>query len=515
MIYKNQVKEKRAFKDAYRIMKKIGAFLLSLVMLLSVIVLPTNTTQAAEAMPTVSYSVHAQSYGWMNPVQNGKTAGTTGQGKRLEAIAISLKQNGTSYAGGLRYQAHVQTYGWMNWVDADTNGASPRSLADKGQYAGTVGKSKRMEAIRMELTGELANRYEVLYRVHMQTYGWSSWTKGGDTAGTVGQGKRLEAIEIKLIQKPSVTPAATVNYQVHAQSYGWMNTVPGGTIAGTTGKGKRLEAIKIDLKTQGVTGGIVYNTHVQSLGWTKDVSNNGVSGTTGQSKRIEAICMHLTGDITAYYDIYYRVHCQSLGWLDWAKNGQMAGTTNGGKRMEAIQIQLVKKGGKAPGATAKPYVYIEPPAITKDTYEIRVNKQESCITIYKDGVPIKAMTCSPGDATPVGTFYLAGKWRWNALMGGVQGQYCSQIQGDFLFHSVLYNKTNPRTLIPSSYNNLGKRVSHGCVRLQVIDAKWIFDNCPRGTKITIYNSSDPGPLGKPALQKIPGSQTWDPTDPAI
>ena len=74
MIYKNQVKEKRAFKDAYRIMKKIGAFLLSLVMLLSVIVLPTNTTQAAEAMPTVSYSVHAQSYGWMNPAQNGKTA---------------------------------------------------------------------------------------------------------------------------------------------------------------------------------------------------------------------------------------------------------------------------------------------------------------------------------------------------------------------------------------------------------------------------------------------------------
>ena len=116
MIYKNQVKEKRAFKDAYRIMKKIGAFLLSLVMLLSVIVLPTNTTQAAEAMPTVSYSVHAQSYGWMNPAQNGKTAGTTGKGKRLEAIAISLKQNGTSYAGGLRYQAHVQTYGWMNWV---------------------------------------------------------------------------------------------------------------------------------------------------------------------------------------------------------------------------------------------------------------------------------------------------------------------------------------------------------------------------------------------------------------
>ena len=310
MIYKNQVKEKRAFKDAYRIMKKIGAFLLSLVMLLSVIVLPTNTTQAAEAMPTVSYSVHAQGYGWMNPAQNGKTAGTTGQGKRLEAIAISLKQNGTSYAGGLRYQAHVQTYGWMNWVDADTNGASPRSLADKGKYTGTVGKSKRMEAIRMELTGELANRYEVLYRVHMQTYGWGTWTKGGETAGTVGQGKRLEAIEIKLIQKPSVTPTATVNYQVHAQSYGWMNTVTGGTIAGTTGKVKRLEAIKIKL----------------------------------------------TGEMAEKFDVYYRVHSQTYGWLDWACNGEASGTSGLAKRLEAIEIVLVEKGETAPGETRYPYV---------------------------------------------------------------------------------------------------------------------------------------------------------------
>ena len=306
----------------------------------------------------------------------------------------------------------------------------------------------------------------------------------------------------------------SVQYKSHVQTFGWESAWKrDGEASGTSGKAKRLEGIRITVSGDNL--GVRYTTHCQTYGWLPWVSNGEMSGTQGEAKRLEAIKIELTGANAQNYDIYYRVHCQSLGWLDWAKNGQMAGTTNGGKRMEAIQIQLVKKGGKAPGATAKPYVYIEPPAITKDTYEIRVNKQESCITIYKDGVPIKAMTCSPGDATPVGTFYLAGKWRWNALMGGVQGQYCSQIQGDFLFHSVLYNKTNPRTLIPSSYNNLGKRVSHGCVRLQVIDAKWIFDNCPRGTKITIYNSSDPGPLGKPALQKIPGNQTWDPTDPAI
>ena len=529
-------------------MKKILARILICVMVLG-LVQTGNTAGTAKAASTdadIYYAVHCQTYGWgLGVAKNGEVTGTSGQAKRLESIKIWVK---SELSGSVEYETHVQTYGWSIGTKKDS------------EECGTTGEAKRLEAIKIRLTGQLAEVYDVVYRVHRQTYGWTDWVKNGTECGTTGQAKRLEAIQIKLVRKngaddadlkytthvqthgwldyvvdgkqsgttgegkrleaikidvPNTSCTGGITYSVHCQTYGWMDWVTNDMQAGTSGQAKRLEAIKIDLKTQGVTGGIVYNTHVQSLGWTKDVSNNGVSGTTGQSKRIEAICMHLTGDITAYYDIYYRVHCQSLGWLDWAKNGQMAGTTNGGKRMEAIQIQLVKKGGKAPGATAKPYVYIEPPAITKDTYEIRVNKQESCITIYKDGVPIKAMACSPGDATPVGTFYLAGKWRWNALMGGVQGQYCSQIQGDFLFHSVLYNKTNPRTLIPSSYNNLGKRVSHGCVRLQVIDAKWIFDNCPRGTKITIYNSSDPGPLGKPVLQKIPGSQTWDPTDPAI
>lgn len=494
--------------------KKIGIFLLTLAVMISVWNVPVIESRAATGIPSIAYMVHAQKHGWMNPVKDGGTAGTVGEAKRLEAIAISLNSNGSSLNGGLQYSVHAQRYGWMDWVDAGQN-VSPAELVSQRKFAGTTGQGKRLEAIRIRLTGALAETYEVMYRVHMQSYGWSSWTRNGDIAGVTGQSKRMEAIEIRLVQKPSVTPSADLTYSVHAQRYGWMNPVFQGVTAGTTGESKRLEALKINLTTTGVTGGIVYNTHIQGLGWTQEVTNNIVSGTTGQGKRMEAVSIRLTGDISAYYDIYYRVHCQSFGWMDWAKNGEMAGTANGKKRMEAIQIRLVKKGAAAPGATTRPYVYVPTPVIDRNTYVIRVNKQESCITIYKDGVPIKAMTCSPGDATPTGTFNLAGKWRWNTLMGGVKGQYCSQIYGDFLFHSVLYNSANPRTLIASSYNNLGKRVSHGCVRLRVADAKWIFDNCPTGTKIVIYNSSDPGPLGKPTLSKIPGSQNWDPSDPAI
>ena len=55
-----------------------------------------------------------------------------------------------------------------------------------GQMAGTSGHAKRLEAIRIALTGEMAEHYDVYYRVHAQTYGWLAWTKNGEAAGTAG-----------------------------------------------------------------------------------------------------------------------------------------------------------------------------------------------------------------------------------------------------------------------------------------------------------------------------------------
>ena len=56
----------------------------------------------------------------------------------------------------------------------------------------------------------------------------------------------------------------------------------------------------------------------------------------------------------------------------------------------------------------------------------------------------------------------------------------------------------------------------GCVRLTVKDAKWIYDNCPSGTAVEVYDSEDPGPLGKPETMKLDkdnANKGWDPTDP--
>lgn len=151
-------------------------------------------------------------------------------------------------------------------------------------------------------------------------------------------------------------------------------------------------------------------------------------------------------------------------------------------------------------------------------YRIKINKQQNCVTIYKinskgEYKPYKAMICSVGSATPYGTFGLKEKIRWHELEGPVYGQYCSRITGHILFHSVWYYQNgNPATLSNTQYNRLGSMASHGCVRLNVRDAKWIYDNCPSGTPVEIYASKDPGPLGKPESIKLPAGSGWDPTD---
>ncbi len=157
----------------------------------------------------------------------------------------------------------------------------------------------------------------------------------------------------------------------------------------------------------------------------------------------------------------------------------------------------------------------------ESSYVIKVNKPMNTVTVYMqygDGsytVPLVAFICSTGASTPTGTFYTPDKWRWLRMMGPSWGQWVTQISGDYLFHSVYYNSTNNNnSLSVSAYNNLGKQVSHGCIRLTAGDAKWIYDHCALQTKVIIYSdTSTYGPLGRPTAYKLPSWHTWDPTDP--
>ena len=149
-------------------------------------------------------------------------------------------------------------------------------------------------------------------------------------------------------------------------------------------------------------------------------------------------------------------------------------------------------------------------------------RRACCITVYsKDEqgnytVPYKAMVCSSGNATPLGTFSLGQQARWLQFEEGTVGQYARRITGHIWFHSVMYYKRYPDTLLWGEYNKLGTVCSHGCIRLCCEDAQWIYENCEAGTQIEIYDDPDnPGPLGKPEPIKLDGNDprhNWDPTD---
>ena len=197
----------------------------------------------------VYYSVHAENFGWLGWAKNGEEAGTAGYGYRLEAIKIQLVTKGGNApeligtiqkamkARLVGYQTHVQDYGTQAYVY-------------DGAMAGTEGECKRMESIRMKLPSSVNS--SIQYRSHVQDIGWEkNWASNGSLSGTTGQCKRLEAIQIEL--SGDVAENYDVYYRVHAQDYGWLAWAKNGESSGTEGYAKRLEAIEVRLVPKGTT----------------------------------------------------------------------------------------------------------------------------------------------------------------------------------------------------------------------------------------------------------------------
>lgn len=315
--------------------------------------------------PTLEVTPFMESYGWIATSPNAMAAGfvTYRNGdhrdKKLQAFKIDLNNDGV--AGDINYQVYNGSTGWQPQVAS-------------GKVAGSTNSKSMLEAIKINLTGDIASKYDVYYRVLSGKTGWLGWASNGNPAGKVGFGAEIKAIQVRLIAKGGKAPTSNVSayleaakapetakvaYLTHIQTYGWeVAEAYDGLTSGTSGQSKRLESIVIRNNT-GVPGSIEYQVHCQTYGWMDWKADGEMAGTSGEGKRLEAIRIKLTGELEEKYDVYYRVHAQSYGWLDWAKNGQDAGTSGFGKRLEAIEIKLVEKGGVAPGATDRPYVTVK------------------------------------------------------------------------------------------------------------------------------------------------------------
>lgn len=321
----------------------------------------TEPETQSTATPSITVTAHVQDIGWQTPVtaKAGETlkVGTSGQSKRLEALSFTLKD--APEGSAIKVRSHVQNIGWQDIKEFKLNSPSQSLIT------GTEGKSLRLEAVELTLTGPIADDYDIYYRAHVQNYGWLGWTKNGLRAGSEGYSLRLEALEIKLTPKVNVPQSVGdayiqpyIGYSAHSQNVGWGSFVWDGATAGTTGRSLRLEAIKINKPDiNGVSGNIYYQVEVIGKGWLSEVSNGQIGGTVGESRAIDAIKIRMDGTLGDNYDVYYRLHTANIGWMNWAKNGEPAGTEGLSKRAEAIQIKIVKKGGSAPSGSGAKYIY--------------------------------------------------------------------------------------------------------------------------------------------------------------
>ncbi len=181
--------------------------------------------------------------------------------------------------------------------------------------------------------------------------------------------------------------------------------------------------------------------------------------------------------------------------------------------------------------------YEEPTAYpAPDTFHVIVDITHQVVLVYKKDaagaytVPVRYMVCSTGASktpSPRGVFATGKhKVRYGLFVNdGVYGQYWTNVTRRIYFHSLLYTKKNAKTYTTSSYNNLGKRASHGCIRLLVPDARFLYYHLApgstveirKGSKDDIYTAKIKEQLIRPALPKerpdlvkgeIPNTDNW-------
>ncbi|MEA5066983.1 MAG: L,D-transpeptidase family protein, partial [Eubacteriales bacterium] len=158
------------------------------------------------------------------------------------------------------------------------------------------------------------------------------------------------------------------------------------------------------------------------------------------------------------------------------------------------QANGLKDDGKA-GALTQNLLFGPDAVENKTPWRLRVSLEDQKTYAYRLGEDgeyrlERTMICSTGlldEWTPRGVFLKTGqqeKWHYFSKYY-VWGRYTYYIDGDIMFHSVLFSSRDEASVNPTSVALLGRRASHGCVRLSVEDAKWLYETCPKGTIVIV------------------------------
>ncbi len=175
-----------------------------------------------------------------------------------------------------------------------------------------------------------------------------------------------------------------------------------------------------------------------------------------------------------------------------------------------------------------------PPLPSSDTYKLVINEYWQIATVYTRDeageytVPVRYMIVTTGASdtpSPKGVFNMEDNYvRFGLFSVGVYGQYWRQITRSIYTHSLLYLHRNANSYT-NSYSRLGRRGSHGCIRMMVPDARWVYYHIAPGSTCEIVkgNKNDAEskaikeqlvfpskPSSRPGLKagEIPVTEAW-------
>lgn len=133
-------------------------------------------------------------------------------------------------------------------------------------------------------------------------------------------------------------------------------------------------------------------------------------------------------------------------------------------------------------------ITIQAPTATPQPLRVLVSLADQKVTVVDaTETVVKAFTCSSGEKgseTPKGIFSIGGRGKsFYSTTVKEGGYYWTRFYGDFLFHSIPFDENYK--IETEEAAKLGTAASHGCIRLALNDAKWIYEHIPDGTKVII------------------------------
>lgn len=334
-----------------------------------------------------------------------------------------------------------------------------------------------------------------------------------------------ENLNTQVPSPPYQTTTVTFKKKNYTVPYSWHKSIPATAVSKT---GKKVE---VSYKSSNINVATIdKNGKVKGL---KEGTAT-ITATAKDGSKVEASCKitvkkentgwHEVSDTKKYY--VKKDGTRAIGYTKIGNNYYYAKTNS---YILMNQWKYIKVGG------TKYKLYFKKNGIQsqnvtsligkQDSYKLEVNISKNMVIVYaKDGkngfiIPVKAMVCScgmKGHGTRQGNYkYLSQAGKWHTLKYGVYGKYCTRYSGPYLFHSVTYTRNGDSySLQGEEYNKLGEAASHGCIRLAVKDAKWIYNNYKK-CEVSIFQSNKQAPLKKPTpkdLKQTKDGRYYDPTD---